>query len=78
MTIFFYKGLSRNPENGNTPVWVLPNIWRLEWVRDTIFGRNASNKILLNAITISELLREKKQGKGVGWGGKISPPPHPD
>ena len=29
MTIFFYKGLIRNPEIGNTSVWVLPNIWRM-------------------------------------------------
>ena len=27
MTISFYKGLTRNPEIGNTPVWVLPIIW---------------------------------------------------
>ena len=50
MKIFFYKGLTRNPEIANTPVWVFPNIWRL-WgqVRDTRFGTNVSNKILLNA-----------------------------
>ena len=29
MTIFFDNGLSRNPDFGNTPVWDLPNIWRL-------------------------------------------------
>ena len=29
MAIFFYKGLTRNSEIGNTTVWVLPNIWRL-------------------------------------------------
>ena len=46
ITIFFYKGLTRNPEIGNTPVWVLPNIWRLRQVRDTKFGMNFSNKIL--------------------------------
>ena len=28
MTISFYKGLTRNLEIGNTPVWVLSNIWR--------------------------------------------------
>ena len=49
MTIFFYKGLTRNPEIRNTPVWVLPNIWTLRWVRDTKFGTNASNEMLLNA-----------------------------
>ena len=49
MTIFFYKGLTRNPEIGNTPVWVLPNIWRLGQVMDTKFGTNVSNRMLLNA-----------------------------
>ena len=29
MIILFYKGLTRNPEIGNTSVWVLPNICRL-------------------------------------------------
>ena len=47
MKIFFYKGLTRNLVNGNTPVWVLPNIRRLEQDRDTKFGTNVSNKILL-------------------------------
>ena len=46
---FFYKELTRNPEIGNTRVWVLPNIWRLKQVRDTKFGTNVSNKMLLNA-----------------------------
>ena len=49
MTIFFYKGLTRNPEIGNTPVWVLPNIWRLGRIMDTKFGTNVSNRMLLNA-----------------------------
>ena len=49
ITIFFYKGLTRNPEIGNTPVWVSPNIWRLEQVMDTKYGTNVSNKILLYA-----------------------------
>ena len=39
----------RNPEIGNIPVLVFPNIWRLRRVKDTKFGTNASNKILLNA-----------------------------
>ena len=34
---------------GNTPVWVLPNIWRLGRVRNTKFGTDVPNKILLNA-----------------------------
>ena len=49
ITILFYKGLTRNPEIGNTPVWVLSNIWRLRQVMDTKFDTNVSNKILLNA-----------------------------
>ena len=35
------------PEIGNTPVWVLPNIWRLEQVKDVRLGTNVSNEILL-------------------------------
>ena len=74
ITIFFYKGLTRNPEIGNSPVWVLPSIWRLGQVRDTKFGKNVSNKMLLNAA--------KQQGYGLYrfWvikvkptGGKITP-----
>ena len=49
MTIFFYKRLTRNPVIRNTPVWVLPDIWRLGWVTDTKFGTIVWNKILLNA-----------------------------
>ena len=48
MTICFYRGLTRNPEIGNNPVWVLFNIWRMGWVRNTKFGTNVSNEILLN------------------------------
>ena len=49
MTIFFYKGLTRNQEIGNTLVSVLPNIWRLGRLIDTKFGMNVSNRMLLNA-----------------------------
>ena len=49
ITISFYKGLTRNPEIGNTPVWVLSNIWRLREVMDIKLGTNVSNKVLLNA-----------------------------
>ena len=31
MKVFIFEGLTINLEIGNTPVWVLPNIWRLEW-----------------------------------------------
>ena len=49
MTVFFYKKLTRNLEIGDTPVLVLPNIWRLGQVRDTKFDTNVSNEMLLNA-----------------------------
>ena len=49
MTIFFHKGLTRNPEIGNTSVWGFPNIWRLGRVIDTKFGTNVFNRMLLNA-----------------------------
>ena len=49
ITIFFYNGLTRNMEIGNTPVWVLPNIWKLGQVMGTKFGTNVSNRMLLNA-----------------------------
>ena len=49
ITILFYKGRTRNPETGNTPVWVLPNIWRLGQVMDTKWGTNVSTKMLLKA-----------------------------
>ena len=48
MTIFFYKGFTRNLEIGNTLIWVLPNIWRRGWVMDTKFCMNISYRILLN------------------------------
>ena len=38
MTISFCKGLTKNPEIGNTPVWVFPNIWRLGQIMDIKFG----------------------------------------
>ena len=77
MTIFLYKGLTKNPEIGNAPVWVLPNIWRLGRDRDGKFGTNVSNKTLLNAA--------KYQGynfyrfwviKGKPTMGKITPHPN--
>ena len=44
-----YKELTRNLNIGNTPVRVLPSIWRLGQVRDTKFGTDVSVKMLLNA-----------------------------
>ena len=79
MTIFFYTGLTRNPDIGNTPIWVLPNIWKLGRVMDTKFGTNVSNRMLLNAAKFQGysfhcfwvLLRENQLGV------KLPPPPHP-
>ena len=75
-TIPFYKGLARNPEIRNTTIGVLPNIWRLGQVRNTKFGTNVSNKMLLNAakyrvtaFIISELL------KGKPTRGRVKSPP---
>ena len=50
MTNFLYQELTRNPEIGNTPVWVFLNIciWRLRRVRDTKFAKNVSNVKLLH------------------------------
>ena len=72
---FFYKELTRNPEIGNTPAWVLLNIWSLGPVWDIKFDTIVSYKMLLNAA--------KCQGnnfygfwviKGTPAGRKISPP----
>ena len=76
MTILFYKGLTRNPDIRNTSVWVFANVSRLGWVSDIKFGKNVSNKILVNAA--------KCQGynfyrfwviKGKPTRGKITPAP---
>ena len=68
MSIFDYKGLARNPEFENTPIYSLGR------VRDTKLSTNASIKKLLKfckmpssyhlltGLTIFELLREKQQG----------------
>ena len=48
MILFIDKGLTRNPEIGNTPDWVLHSIWRLVQVRDTKAGTNVSNEKVLN------------------------------
>ena len=49
MTISIYKGLTRNPEIGNTTVWVFPNFWRLKQVRDTKSNTNVANEMLVDA-----------------------------
>ena len=67
MTIFFYKELTRNPEIGNNPVWVLPNFWRLGQVMSTKFGTMSLIEcywMLQNsrvaAFTVFDLLRENQ------------------
>ena len=77
MTIYFYKGFTRNSEIVNTPVWVLSHIWRLGQVRDTIFGTDVSNKMLLNAAKCQGysfyrfwVIKEKPAGRGEA---KITP-----
>ena len=80
MTIFFYKGLIRNPEIGNTHVWVFPHICRVGQNMDTKFGTNVSNKILLNAAKFQgysfyRFWVIKGKPNGGGGGGKITTPP---
>ena len=75
-TIFVSKGLTRNSEIRNTLFWVLLNIWRLGWVRNTKFGTNVSYKILLNGAkcqcyTISRFWVIKRKPTGC----KTTPPP---
>ena len=76
MTIFFFKGLTRNLDIGNTPVWVLSNIWR--W--GELWIANLARMSLIEcywmlqnsrvtAFTVFELLRENQLG------GKITPLP---
>ena len=81
MTIFFYKGLTRNREIGNTSVWVFPNNLRLGWVRDTKFGTNVSNKMLLNAVKFHSysfyhfwVIKGKSTWRERGGGGNYPPP----
>ena len=42
MTIFYYKGLTRNLEIRYNPVWVLPDIWGQGKVTDTKFDMDVS------------------------------------
>ena len=79
MTIYFYKGLTRNPEIENTPVWVLCNIWRVEQIMDAKFGPNISNRMLLNASKFQGYSFYRFwviKGEPTGGGDKITPPPH--
>ena len=78
LTIFFYKGLTRNPEITSKPVWDLFKVFNLEQVRTTKCDTYVSNQCywkLENArvtvSTVSVIL--KKNYKGI----KL-PPSHPD
>ena len=79
MTIFFYKGLTRNLEIRNTPVWVLPNFGTLGQVMNTKFRTNVFNRMLLNAAKFqgySFYCFVVIKGKPTGAGGvKLPPPP---
>ena len=46
---FYFMRNWPNLEIGDTPTWVLPNIWWLGQGRDTKFGTNVSNKMLRNS-----------------------------
>ena len=80
MTFFFYKGLTKNLEIRNTPIWVLSNNWRLGRVMGTKLGTNVSSKMLLNAgkfqgYSFYHFLGIK--GKPTGWGVKLHLPHAP-
>ena len=48
---------------GNTPTYVWPNIWNLERVRNTKFGRNVCNKMWLNTATTTTTQTKVKATK---------------
>ena len=56
ITIFVFKGLTRNPKIGNSPVWILPYNWGQRRARDSKFDTNLSNEKLLNDTKYHELL----------------------
>ena len=75
MTSFFYKRLTRNPEIGNTTIWVFPNIWRLGWVKNSKSGTNVSYEMLLNSAKCQRysfyrfwVVKGKPTGGGRGGG----------
>ena len=57
--------------NRKYPIWVLPNIWKLEQVRNTKFGMQVSNRLWLNAAKsqgYSFYHLCVVTGKTIGWG----------
>ena len=79
ITIFFYKGLNRNPEIGNTPVFCpisgdrgklwIPNLARMSPIKYYWMLQNSR----VTALTVFELLREN-QLAGVKLPPSLSPP----
>ena len=70
MAIFFYERLTRNTEVGNNPVWILPNIWRLDWVMNTKLDTKVYNRMLLNAAKFQDYnfyCFWVIKGKPTGW-----------
>ena len=49
LEFLFIRDLTRNPENEETTLWNLPNIWGLDWIKDTECGMDVSNEWLLKA-----------------------------
>ena len=75
VTIFFYKGLIRNPEMGNSPIYVLPNSFRPGEVGIPNLARMSLMKChwmqqnaRVTAFTVSKILRKSNRG---GVGGKV-------
>ena len=64
MTIFFYKGLTRNPEIGNIPLCLISGDWDKLWIPDLAQMSNRIFWMLQNfrvtAFTVFELLRENQ------------------
>ena len=76
VTIFFYKGLPKNPEIRNTPDWVFPDLWKLGRVRNTKFDTNVSNKMLLSTAKCQGYMFYRFWvTKRKPTGGKIAPAP---
>ena len=81
--------MTKYPEMGNTPVWVLLDIRRFGRVRNTKFCTNACIKMLLNAecckipelqclLFLINLGKINRAGSGGGGGGcKTAPTPPP-
>ena len=70
------SGIYQKSGNRKNPVWVLRNIWRLGWVRDTKSGMDVSDEMLLNPENHKEYSFYRFRvikGKPTGGVGKITP-----